>query len=313
MNEETVQAFWEARPCGDHIVGGLEERFHHDYERFFAEYDAWRYDQERHILGCLDHFDWQGREVLEIGLGQGSEAEQLIRRGALWSGLDLTQESVNRVGVRLDLRSLPYRELKQGSALDIPYPDNSFDVVFSHGVLHHIPDIRQAQAEIHRVLRPGGRLVAMLYARSSLNYQVSIRLVRRAAVLAAYPLRHTPLVPEAGLLHDHLANAETEGLSRYLQLDNFTHRSTDGPHNPYARVYSRAEIGRDFPSFEVVETFQEYMHAPPLPVHGLPGGRRLGWHLWVAMRAKSVDRDGTPRDPNGAERHGTTSETGGQA
>jgi len=50
MNEETVRAFWEARPCGDHIVGGLEERFQHDYERFFAEYDAWRYDQERHIL-----------------------------------------------------------------------------------------------------------------------------------------------------------------------------------------------------------------------------------------------------------------------
>jgi len=151
-------------------------------------------------------------DVLEIGLGQGAESEQLIRRGARWSGLDLTQESVDRVSTRLALRSLPHVDLRRGSALEIPHPDNSFDVVFSHGVLHHIPDICRAQAEIHRVLRPGGTLVAMLYARRSLNYQVSIRMVRRAAVLAAYPLRRTALVPASGMLRDHLGNAEREGL-----------------------------------------------------------------------------------------------------
>lgn len=144
MHEDDVRAFWEARPCGDHIVGGLDRTFQRDYERFFRRYDAWRYHQEGHILACLDRFDWHGREVLEIGLGQGAESEQLIRRGARWSGLDLTEESVNRVSTRLTLRNLPYRALKQGSALSIPYPDNSFDMVFSHGVLHHIPDINRA-------------------------------------------------------------------------------------------------------------------------------------------------------------------------
>jgi SAM-dependent methyltransferase len=289
MHEQDVRSFWESRPCGDHIVGGLDERFQRDYQRFFDEYDAWRYDQEGHILGCLDRFEWRDRDVLEIGLGQGAESEQLIRRGARWSGLDLTQESVDRVSTRLALRSLTYSDLRRGSALEIPHADNSFDVVFSHGVLHHIPDIARAEAEIARVLRPGGTLVAMLYARRSLNYQVSIRVIRRAAVLAAYPLRRTPLVPRSGMLREHLDNAEVAGLRNYLQIETFTHRNTDGPQNPFARVYSPREVERDFPAFRLVESFQDYMHAPPLPVHGKPGADRLGWHLWVRLQARSKD------------------------
>ncbi|OLF15722.1 class I SAM-dependent methyltransferase [Actinophytocola xanthii] len=286
MNETEVQAFWNAHPCGDHIVGGLHGEFADDYERFFAAYDAWRYDQEGHILACLDRFDWRGKRVLEIGLGQGAESEQLIRRGARWSGLDLTAESVERVRARLRTRELPHDALKQGSALSIPYPDNSFDYVFSHGVLHHIPDIHTAQAEIRRVLRPGGTLVAMLYARDSLNFQVSIRLVRRAVLAAAYPLRRTRMAGRSDMLRAHLANAERIGLRRYLELETFTHRNTDGPFNPFARVYSPREVTRDFPDFELEEWFRRYMHAPPLPVHRLPFGERLGWHLWVRLRAK---------------------------
>jgi SAM-dependent methyltransferase len=293
MSESAVRDFWNAHPCGDHIVGGLHGDFRDDHERFFAAYDAWRYDQEAHIPACLDRFDFRDRRVLEIGLGQGAESEQLIRRGARWSGLDLTEESVERVRTRLALRSLPHVDLRQGSACAIPWPDSSFDVVFSHGVLHHVPDIATAQAEIHRVLRPGGTLVAMLYARHSLNYQVSIRVLRRAILAAAYPLRRTRLLRDAPqILRAHLANAERVGLRRYLEIEEFTHRSTDGPHNPHARVYSRAEVVADFPSFELVGSFQRYLHAPPLPVRRLPLADRLGWHLWVELRARSGGGDG---------------------
>jgi SAM-dependent methyltransferase len=287
MNETDVREFWNARPCGDHIVGGLHGEFANDYERFFAAYDAWRYDQEGHIPACLDRFDFRDKRVLEIGLGQGAEAEQLIRRGARWSGLDLTRESVERVRARLELRALPHDNLRQGSALDIPWPDDSFDIVFSHGVLHHIPDIQTAQAEIHRVMRPAGTLIAMLYARRSLNYQLSIRVVRRAILAMAYPLRRTRLLRKAPpILRQHLDNAERDGLRHYLQLDAFTHRSTDGPLNPYARVYSPREVEDDFPDFELVEAFNRYMHAPPLPVRRLPVERWLGWHLWVRLQAR---------------------------
>jgi SAM-dependent methyltransferase len=286
MDENDVRLFWSAHPCGDHIVGGLHGAFADDYEKFFTAYDTWRYRQESHIPACLDEIDWSGERVLEIGLGQGSESEQIIRRGARWSGLDLTQESVDRVGTRLAIRKLPYDDLRQGSALAIPWPNRTFDVVFSHGVLHHIPDIRTAQSEIHRILKPNGILVAMLYSRKSLNYRVSIRLVRRAALGAAYPLRRSKRLQSSTMLQEHLNNAEAVGLRRYLAIDNFTHRNTDGPLNPYSRVYSLQEVKDEFPSFELIRSFSRYMHAPPLPVRKLPGERWLGWHLWVILRAR---------------------------
>jgi SAM-dependent methyltransferase len=193
------------------------------------------------------------------------------------------------VGTRLATRNLPHDDLRQGSVLDIPWQESSFDIVFSHGVLHHVPDIHAAQREIHRVLQPGGRLIVMLYARRSLNYQVSIRWVRRAAVAAAFPLRRW--VPTDSHLGQHVANAERQGLRHYLDLDTFVHRNTDGPLNPFSRVYDLDDVRRDFPDFVVERAFQVYMHAPPLPVHRLPGAARWGWHLWVHLRA--VDDPGT--------------------
>jgi SAM-dependent methyltransferase len=286
MDEQTVQEFWQAHACGDAQVGGLHARFHDDYEKFFTDYDDFRYRNERHLPACIDALNVAGKRVLEIGLGEGSDAERLIRRGAHWSGVDLTAESVDRVRTRLMLRQLPHDELRQGSVLGLPFAGDSFDMVFSHGVLHHVPDIQQAQKEIHRVLRPGGELVIMMYARWSLNYLVSIALIRRAAVLAAYPLARAGIVkstPEQGMLAAHLGNAEAMGLLPYLRLDEFVHHNTDGPANPYALVYDRRRVERDFPSFRVTRTYKRFMHAPPLPVHRLPGETLLGWHLWIHL------------------------------
>jgi SAM-dependent methyltransferase len=289
MDEQTVQQFWQQHACGDAQVGGLHDRFGDDYEKFFSDYDRFRYGNERHLLACLDALNVAGKRVLEIGLGEGADSEQLIRRGAVWSGADLTAESIQRVRVRLALRGLPHEELRQGSVLRLPFADDSFDVVFSHGVLHHVPDIRQAQREIHRVLRPGGELVMMVYARWSLNYLVSIALIRRAALLAAYPLARAGIVnstAERGMLAAHLRNAAGAGLLRYLRLREFVHHNTDGPANPYALVYDRARLARDFPSFRVTRTYKRFMHAPPLPVHRLPGESLMGWHLWAHLAAR---------------------------
>jgi SAM-dependent methyltransferase len=278
ISEDQIAAFWQAHPCGDQFVDGARE----DFERFFARYDSVRYGGEAHIPACLRAMDVAGKRILEIGLGQGADSEQLIRLGAIWSGLDLTPESVNRVAMRLMLRRLPYESIKVGSALRIPHETASFDVVFSHGVLHHVPDIRSAQSEIHRVLKRDGRLVVMLYAKYSLNYLLSIFLLRRLGLIAMYLLR-----PSArGIYAAHLAGARELGLARYLRMRNFIHRNTDGPYNPYSKVYSVAEVRRDFPDFRIERVHKEYLHAPPLKVHSLPGASLLGWHLWVHMIPK---------------------------
>ncbi len=292
MDEQTVQGFWQDHACGDAQVGGLRERFLGDYEKFFTDYDKFRYQNERHLAACIDALDVSGKQVLEIGLGEGADSERLIRRGAHWSGVDLTAESIERVRTRLTLRELPFEELRQGSVLDLPFADGSFDVVFSHGVLHHVPEIKQAQREIRRVLRPGGQLVIMVYARWSLNYLVSIALIRRAALLAAFPLSRAGVLkadPGGGMLAAHLGNAEKMGLFRYLRLPEFVHHNTDGPANPYALVYDRHRIEQDFPSFRVTRSYKRFMHAPPLPVHRLPGETLLGWHLWAHLEPVSDD------------------------
>ena len=291
MDEQTVQDFWQHHACGDALVGGLKERFGGDYEKFFTDYDQFRYSLESHLPACFDALNVAGKSVLEIGLGQGADSESLISRGAIWSGVDLTAESAERVRTRLTLRNLPFAELRQGSVLALPFADGTFDMVFSHGVLHHVPEITQAQKEIHRVLKPNGELVIMMYARWSLNYLVSIALVRRAALLAAYPLARMGILKPAagGMLGGHLGNARKKKLFRYLRLKEFTHYNTDGPANPYALVYDRKSIERDFPSFRVTRVYKRFMHAPPLPVHGLPGQSVLGWHLWAHLRPVSSD------------------------
>jgi SAM-dependent methyltransferase len=286
MNEQAVQEFWQVHACGDAQVGGLHERFRGDYEKFFTDYDRFRYQNERHLPACLEALNVAGKKVLEIGLGEGSDSERLIRLGARWSGVDLTAESVSRVRTRLSLRELPYEQLRQGSVLGLPFADSSFDMVFSHGVLHHVPEIKAAEAEIYRVLRPGGELVIMMYARWSLNYLVSIGLIRRAVLLAAYPLARARILradPAQGMLAGHLSNAEKVGLFRYLRMREFVHHNTDGPANPYALVYDRRRIEQDFPSFRVVRIYKRFMHAQPLPVHRLPGEALMGWHLWVHL------------------------------
>jgi SAM-dependent methyltransferase len=276
ITEEKIRAFWNAHPCGEHQVESPEG----DYEAFFSAYDTMRYGRETHILQRLDTLNLHGQRVLEIGLGQGADSEQIIRRGAVWSGVDLTSESVARVAARLRLRALPYASLECASALALPFPDNSFDLVFSHGVLHHIPDVQTAQREIARVLKPGGKLVAMLYARRSLNYLISIAALRRLAVAVLYLAGARP----GGTVGGHLSNARKMGLGRYLSMAEFIHRNTDGPENPYSKVYGLTAVRADFADFDIEDIAQEFMHAPPLPVGLLkPFAGVLGWHLWVYL------------------------------
>ena len=280
--ESEIKDFWQTHPCGAELVGDLTDETRWQYEEFFARYDGFRYTKEPHILKNLDRIDLNDRRVLEIGLGQGADAEQIVRRGGIYCGVDLTDESVKRVKMRFELHGLPYESIRRASALDLPFDDNSFDIVYSHGVLHHIPEVRRAQAEIARILNPDGKLIAMLYAKWSANYLLSISAARRLGLLAMYGLG----MKGGGIYGDHLANARKKGIWSYLRMNNFINVSTDGPFNPYSKVYGRSNVIEDFPDFEIVEMRKEFMHAPPLPIGWLPLASLLGWHLWVEMRPK---------------------------
>ena len=280
--EKDIKDFWQGHPCGAEFVGDLTDESRHEYEDFFRRYDDFRYTKEPHILNNLDRIDFARKRVLEIGLGQGADAEQIVGRGGIYSGADLTEESVKRVKMRFLLHGLRFDRIEQASALDLPFGDDSFDIVFSHGVLHHIPEIEKAQAEIKRVLKPDGKLIVMLYSKWSLNYLMAISILRRLGLMGMYGLG----IKGSGIYGDHLANARKIGLGKYLAMSNFINVSTDGPFNPYSKVYGRREIVNDFVDFELVKTHKEFMHAPPLLVGWLPLAGLLGWHLWAELRPK---------------------------
>ncbi len=277
MDEADIRDFWNAHPCGENEVSESTA----DLERFFTAYDAARYRAAPHLLPTLDAIDWQGKQVLEIGLGQGADSEQLIRRGAVWSGLDITPEAVRRVRYRLTSRKLPFRDVVQGSITVAPFSDRSFDVIFSHGVLHHIPDVHAVSRECARLLKPGGALIVMLYARWSADYFLT--LTARRALLLSHVLRGT-MTGNWGI---QVRIAKEMGLSRYLGTANMLNRNTDGPENPHTRVYDTASIRRDFPQFSLTRSYKRYLYPPPLPPRCLGLERLLGWHLWAHLISRS--------------------------
>ena len=280
--EKEIKDFWQTHPCGAELVGDLTEESRLAYIDFFSRYDDYRYVTEPHIPANLDKIDFSGKKVLEIGLGQGADAEQIIERGAHYSGVDLTEESVKRTRMRFRMKDLAFENIEQASAEELPFADNSFDIVFSHGVLHHIPEIERAAKEIYRVLKPDGELVVMLYARWSLNYLLSIFALRRLGLLFLYAFGINP----GGIYGDHLRNARDAGLRQYLSMKNFINVSTDGPFNPYSKVYDLKSVKNDFVDFRIVRADKYFMHAPPLKVKWLPLAGLLGWHLWVHMKPK---------------------------
>ena len=96
---------------------------------------------------------------LDIGTGTGQTALALAPHVKCMVGLDVTEQML------LEARKLAIRrgifnvEFRLGDAMALPYPDHSFEVVTCRRAAHHFTDIRRAVAEMHRVLRPGGRLI----------------------------------------------------------------------------------------------------------------------------------------------------------
>jgi SAM-dependent methyltransferase len=230
--------------------------------------------------------------VLEIGCGLGTDGAQFAKAGADYTGVDLTEAAVELARRRFELFNLP-GTFRTADAENLDFDDASFDLVYSHGVLHHTPDTVRAVREIHRVLRPQGRAVVMLYHRDSYNYYVNIRILRRAG---AHLLKtETGLNLVHGLTgepldslreHERSIKADTES---YLAPDEFLNRHTDGAGNPLARVYSRREARELFKDFKQVELATHFLNKRWLPVIGnfLPRAMetqlasRWGWHLWI--------------------------------
>src|ERR1044071_7729688 len=172
--------------------------------------------------------------LLEIGCGMGTDLLQFARGGARCTGIDLTPRSIEITRHRFRLYDADGSfMISDGERL--PFRDQSFDVVYSNGVLHHTPDTAGAIRELHRVLRVGGIAKVMLYHRNSLNYWVEI--VLRRGVFGGEVLR---------------GRSAEEIMSRVIEFSDHDAR-------PLVKVYSRREARELFSQFSDVRVDVEQL------------------------------------------------------
>jgi SAM-dependent methyltransferase len=122
----------------------------------------------------FDYPAFRGKRVLEIGCGMGCMAMNWARQGAEVTAVDLNPVSIAQTTRRFELFGLS-GSIREADAARLPFQDESFDYVYSWGVLHHSPGIPAAIAEINRVLKPGGKVGVMLYNRQSLLFRFLVR------------------------------------------------------------------------------------------------------------------------------------------
>lgn len=118
-----------------------------------------------------------GKDVLEIGCGMGTHAAMLAAMGARLTAIDLTDRAVEATKRRFEVFGLK-GNVQQVDAERLPFNNNCFDFVWSWGVIHHSSSFERCIAEVVRVLRPGGRLMLMVYYRPSLVYYIHSGLIR---------------------------------------------------------------------------------------------------------------------------------------
>jgi SAM-dependent methyltransferase len=137
---QLAQAHWDETPL-----------FLSDQERYSTY--PWLYE----VAEFRQH---RGEKVLEIGCGTGADLLQFARHGAIATGVDLTARHVELARKRLDGRAA----IHQADMRALPLMDESFDYIYSHGVLHHCEEPEKAVREMFRVLRPGGKINVHVYA-----------------------------------------------------------------------------------------------------------------------------------------------------
>ena len=136
-------------------------------KRFFDDLDDYRFDKLHYLPRLVDFSAFRDRRLLEVGCGIGTDLARFARGGAKVTGIDLSQTAIDLARKNFTLNNLRAEELRVGNGEALPYPNEVFDVVYGHGVIQYTADPAQLIRECHRVLKPGGTGIFMVYNRVS--------------------------------------------------------------------------------------------------------------------------------------------------
>jgi ubiquinone/menaquinone biosynthesis C-methylase UbiE len=203
---DAIRDYW------DHRIHDLEMTAHPVGSRaFFEDLDDYRFDKLHYLPRLVDFSSFQQQRLLEVGCGIGTDLVRFAKGGARVTGVDLAPTAVDLARRNFELNGVAAEELRVANGEALPYPDNSFDVVYGHGVIQYTANAPQLIREMHRVLEPGGTGIFMVYNRVSwLNAMSKVMKValehEDAPVLEKYsiaefrdllsPFRETTIVPE---------------------------------------------------------------------------------------------------------------------
>jgi glycosyltransferase involved in cell wall biosynthesis/ubiquinone/menaquinone biosynthesis C-methylase UbiE len=258
--KDEVQHQWNENPVGTQYAKVTRP---HSLD-WYREIEAHRYGQYAPWMPEVMEFArHSGEDLLEIGAGVGTDLSQFASHGAKVTDLDLSAGHLAHARENFSLRNLQARFIHH-DAETLPFDDNSFDVVYSNGVLHHTPNTRQVVEEVRRVLRPGGKAIVMMYAEDSIHYWY--RLVWELGLVR-------------GMLEEHSMG---EIMSRHVEI-------TKNDARPLVKVYTRRRLRELFRGFTDIQIVKRQLTLPELPRPlrwiGLDAaGRLMGWNLIVKAR-----------------------------
>src|SRR5205823_861546 len=176
--QEANRAWWESHPMrydfGDEIDHPeFSREFYEEIDRrFFSDAEKYLPSSALPFDALIDFDALRNQDVLEIGVGNGSHAQLLASRARSYNGIDLTAYAVRSTAERMRRFNLdqPTVKIQQMDAERMEFADESFDFLWTWGVIHHSANTRQILSEMKRVLKPRGRAITMVYYRNIWNY-----------------------------------------------------------------------------------------------------------------------------------------------
>lgn len=276
MQFKEISEYWSSRHPGRQVAGSLTEDS--NPLEFFKIVDEYRFDSN-HYKYLLDgsffhHSEFKNKKVLEVGCGLGADLQKFKEAGADVYAIDSSESAGHTLSKRFALINESFK-FKAADFRSIPFDNESFDLYYSFGVLHHSPWIKNGIEEAYRVLKSDGEMIIMLYHKGFKYYFKKLFF--------------------RGVLQGRFFTKNKQEI-----LNKFTEEFGD---SPTTLVYSRREAAALLDNmFDIVETkvfrFDDNINLPLLgkvyPLRSLLPKylynrleRNFGWNLMIRAKKKS--------------------------
>lgn len=161
----SIAEYWNKNVSNWKVANHLED----GSVPFFQEVERYRFEKLDYLESVAEFPKYSGKKVLDVGCGLGTDLSRFAAQGADVTGIDIAPRAIDLARKNFAWRELTGQfEVMDGEAMT--FPDNLFDFVYCHTVLHFTPSPEAMIREIHRVLKPGGTAILMAINRRSWLY-----------------------------------------------------------------------------------------------------------------------------------------------